>query len=245
MSDVIEQLKKEFQDEVIIRLPLISYNNQMLVKYDEIITKIMEQDLIEKANELLNTQLLKNTGSIISLYILGIFELENGYKESQYFEKLFHIFKNVKNWNMLSSLSRKVLTYNESIIALKYLSMIYVDKPHKENTKQDNDELTDIWERIIRLDKTEAKLAEKLAELKELNDETEGAISYYKVALSRYLYYKEYMKMLHCWRKLVQLNPDDINYFNKNEKVMFKVLPPEEYNKLYEDLYKYYFYIKA
>ena len=131
-------------------------------------------------------------------------------------------------------LCERILEFGENKYALRTLSECY------ENENQESQKF-EIWERLIRVDYEEADIVMAIAEKRESEGETEVAIEYYKKAIHRYIGKKQFTSVRDIWQKLLELSPDDIDFFTNVEKKISQTISPERSSQLLENLYQYYF----
>jgi transcription elongation factor GreA len=143
------------------------------------------------------------------------------------------LFVDNKRWNLVEFLCERILEYGEDKNALRTLANCY---------KNDNRE-ADVWlvyERLIKVDYDEADIVKLIAEKKEADGEAEAAVDYYKKAIHRYINKKLFTNVKEIWSKLVEISPQDIDFFFHVQKKIAAQISSDKAALLLQDLFKYY-----
>jgi Uncharacterized N-terminal domain of the transcription elongation factor GreA len=97
-----------------------------------------------------------------------------------------------------------------------------------------------VWERLVKVDYEEADIAKELAEYYEKQGKTEEAIDYYKKALYRYVNKKLFTNVREIWAKLLELCPEDQDFFLHVQKKVAKNISEDKAALLLQELYQVY-----
>jgi transcription elongation factor GreA len=127
-------------------------------------------------------------------------------------------------------LCERILDFGENKFALRTLAECYVHKNEEEKKYK-------IWERLIKVDYDEAEIVRLLAEKKESESDLSGAVEYYKKALHRYINKKLFANVKDIWTKLLEISPNELDFFFSIEKKIEKNLNAERALSLLELLY--------
>jgi transcription elongation factor GreA-like protein len=146
---------------------------------------------------------------------------------------LVSIFLDNHKWSIVKYLCERILDYGESKFALRTLADCY---------KNDNEEekIYGVWERLVKTDFEEADIAKSLAEYKEKQGNKEEAIDFYKKALHRYINKGNFANVREIWEKLINLYPEDIDFFLHIQKKIAKNISEDKAVILLNELYAKY-----
>ena len=86
----------------------------------------------------------------------------------------------------------------------------------------------------------ETDIVKALAEKYEADGDTEKAVGYYKKAILRYSQKKLYNNMKEIWTKLLEIDPDDLDFFHYFLKKISRTTQPEKIAILMDELYRHY-----
>jgi len=233
MSDIIKKVEDLLNEEKWTRAAITSYSLTNLQTLDELIETIMEEGVLDEVVELCNAHLDHSKNSIIALYLSGILSLTQHTVDDSGMMILINIFSGNHKWNIVEFLCNKILGFGENKHALRTLADCY----ENENAPEKKIEA---WERLIKIDYDEAKIVKNLAEIKEEESNEEQALFYYKKAIHRFINKKLYSSVKEMWHKLIELCPEDLDFFYLIEKKVSQHMDEEKSAMLLEDLYPYY-----
>jgi len=230
MSALESKIADMLNEEKWTRATLNNYSVSQFKELDEILQEIeelqMEADIIQLCKEHLD----HSRNSIIALYLTGILSLKRQQIDDSSMINLIGIFMDNHRWNIVEYLSKAILQYGENKFALKTLEQCF-------NNDNRDDELIDIWERLIRIDYEEAGIVKKLAETYEEKGNEEEAVNYYKKAIHRFISKSQFASVKDIWAKLVEFIPEDYEFFFQVENRAARVFNPEKTIQLLEELY--------
>jgi len=231
-TKVIEEIKDLLNEEKWTRQTIDNYTKKDFVKLDDIIEKSFAENYAEELREECINHLKSSSRSIIALYIAGIISLEEDLVDDTYIYQVIQLFQNNDKYALVEFLAEKVLEYGENKIALEVLKDCY---EYEEN----EEELVKIWERLVRIDHQNGEIPKLLAEKNENEGNLDISIHYYKTAIRRYIKNGNLAQTENLWRKLVDMIPDDIDFFYSIEKDIAKK-SPEKASELLTLLSDYY-----
>ena len=230
MSDLEAKVNGMLNEEQWTRAALSSYTINNFNEFDELLEEVYGSDLEKEVMELCREQLEKNKNSIISLYISGLLTLKHQQLDDSGMIHLINIFVDNHKWNIVEFLCRKVLEFGENKYALRTLEEFY----SKEGR---NEEKFDTWERLINVDYEEAPIVKKLAEKREEEGDTEGAVDYYKKAIHRFISKGQFSVVKEIWAKIIELGEQEYEFLFLIENRVSRVMDGEKAVQLLEDLY--------
>ncbi len=196
---------------------------------EEVFTTGVEDDVVALCDE--HLQHTKN--SIIALYISGVLNLSRQTVDDTNLIMLISIFTDNHKWNIVEYLCQRILEFGENKSALRTLADCY-------NNENQPDRMHEVWERLIRVDYEEADIVKHLAEKKEKEGAAEEAVNYYKKALHRYINKKLFTSIKEIWSKLIQLAPEETEFFYHAEGKIAKAISEDRAVQLLTDLYPYF-----
>ncbi len=206
MSTTLEQVKKLVYTEQWTRADFQSFSKDSFHEANELLKTLSEKEK-ESLFEFAKEHLKNNKHSIYGLYVAGMFRLEQNSIDDMYMMQLINIFIEGKKWDCVETLAKAILTFNNSLNALRVLVSVY------EENKQ-TEKLMPIWEAIIHEDFEEADILVKLASHKAKNNDTiKEAIKDYKKAINRYLLKKDYDNAKNIWKTLLQYDSLDTEFY--------------------------------
>lgn len=209
--DVVQKLSELLNEEKWTRATLNNYIIKNFTDLDQVIAQASKDEKLADIRGLVTEHLTHTPNSIIALYVVGKLNFEEEALDEGHVEKLINLFRDNRRFNIVEFLASETLKYGENRHALKALSQCYSNDNRE-------DELVGVWERLVKIDYDEAELTRKLASIKEKRDQTEEAVDYYKKALLRYLKKGMYNPVEELWLKLIELVPEDLNFFLNTEK---------------------------
>jgi transcription elongation factor GreA len=209
--NVVQRLSELLNEEKWTRATLNNYIIKNFTDLDALIVQGKKGGKLTDIRNLSSEHLNHTPNSIIALYVVGKLNFEEQVLDEGHIEKLINLFIDNKRFNIVEFLAGETLKYGENKYALEALSQCLTNDSRE-------DELIGVWERLIKIDFDEAELTRKLAAIKERKGQNEEAIDYYKKALLRYLKKGMYNPVEEIWLKLIELVPDDLNFFLNTEK---------------------------
>ena len=233
MSDVLEKNVRDiFNEEKWTRAAITNYSINNFKELDSLIEEAKRNHSIDELKELSDAHLSHNKTSITALYISSIIALSKQLLDDSSLVTLVTIFIDNHRMQIVEYLCQRVLEFGDSKFALRTLANCY-----KESGNQD---IYDIWERLVRIDYEEADIPKLLAERYQKNDDIEKTIEYYKKALYRSINRRSYTAVKEVWARLVQLVPQEIDFFYHVQRKIADHFGTERSAALMQDLYDYY-----
>ena len=233
MSDLLEKNVRDiFNEEKWTRAAITNYSINNFKELDSLIEEAKRNHSIDELKELSDAHLSHNKTSITALYISSIIALSKQLLDDSSLVTLVTIFIDNHRMQIVEYLCQRVLEFGDSKFALRTLANCY-----KESGNQD---IYDIWERLVRIDYEEADIPKLLAERYQKNGDIEKTIEYYKKALYRSINRRSYTAVKEVWARLVQLVPQEIDFFYHVQRKIADHFGTERSAALMQDLYDYY-----
>ncbi len=232
-TKLVATVRELLNEEKWTRAALNNYTVNNFRELDDVLTKVLEEDLEDEVSEICEEHLQHTKNSIIALYLAGILRLSRQAVDDGNLVMLINIFSDNHKWGIVEYLAQRILEYGENKYALRTLADCY-------NSENQYDKMYDVWERLIRVDFEEADIVRHLADQREKQEKLDEAVDYYKKALHRYINKKNFNNVKEVWHKLIQFAPEDREFFYHAEGKIAKMVSPDRAIQLLEDLYPHY-----
>ena len=233
MADLMQSIQDMLKEETWTRATISNYTQNNLKELADLVEKARNEGIIKEVHEVCQEHLSHSKDSIIALYICGILDLQNGSLDNSSLVTLVDIFQKNHKENIVTYLCESILADDENNkFALRTLADSYL--------AEGNDKVWELYEKIVRIDFEEADLAKLLAEHYENAGDADNAISYYKKAILRYINANNYNACKEVWSKLVQLMPEEFDFFQNIRRKISKQMGDIKTTTLMQELYNYY-----
>ena len=232
-SEIIERINHLLNEEKWTRAAVSSYTVENFKELDGIIAEITDEETKAEVLRNCDEHLARNRNSISGLYISGIITLSRNQLDDSSMMQLEGLFTEAGKWNVAEYLCNRMLEFGNNKAALKELADCYESEGKEE-------EKVAVWERIIKADTEETDIAKALAEKYESDGDIDMAIEYYKKAIHRYAHKKQYNNVNVIWKKIMEIDPDDIEFFNHFLKKVSRNIPADKLPEFMDTLYQHY-----
>ncbi|MEL3913278.1 transcription elongation factor GreA [Treponema pedis] len=232
MSDIQKQLTEMLNEEKWTRAAIGNYTTKNFEDLYKLVSTARKEDVVNEIKTICDEHLAHTKNSIIALYISSIISLSNQLLDDSTVVSLIEIFIDNHRAQIVEYLCKKFLEYGESKFALRTLAECY--------KTSGNEEIYDIWERLVKADYDEADIAKLLAEKYEKDGNIEKSVEYYKKALYRFINRKQISGIKEMWSKLATLIPDEIDFFFRIQAKISGVMDTGRSSMLMQDIYQYY-----
>ena len=233
MADLMQSIQDMLKEETWTRATISNYTQNNLKELADLVEKAKSEGIIKEVHEICQEHLSHSKDSIIALYICGILDLQNGSLDNSSLVTLVDIFQKNHKENIVTYLCESILEDDENNkFALRTLADSYL--------AEGNDKVWELYEKIVRIDFEEADLAKLLAEHYENAGDADNAISFYKKAILRYINANNHNACKEVWTKLVQLMPEEFDFFQNLRRKISKQMGEQKTPTLMQELYNYY-----
>ncbi len=233
MAELMQSIQDMLKEETWTRATISNYTQNNLKELADLVEKAKSEGIIKEVHEVCQEHLSHSKDSIIALYICGILDLQNGSLDNSALVTLVDIFQKNHKENIVTYLCESILADDENNkFALRTLADSYL--------AEGNEKVWELYEKIVRIDFEEADLAKLLAEHYENAGDTDNAISYYKKAILRYINANNSNACKEVWTKLVQLMPEEFDFFQNLRRKISKQMGDQKTTTLMQELYDYY-----
>lgn len=232
-EELIKNVQDMLKEETWTRAAISSYSKEKLQELAVIVEKARTENCTAEVQAICDEQLTHSKDSIIALYISGMISLQNGTLDNSALVELVDIFQKNHKEAVVEYLCKSILDDDPSNkFALRTLAEFY---------RAAGDEKTwALYAQIVKIDYQEADLAKALAEHCEANGVMEDAVEYYKKAILRYINLGNVAAVKELWTKLVQLIPQEIDFFQLVKRKVSKTLGNDKTAILLQELYNWY-----
>lgn len=232
-EDLVKQVQDMLKEETWTRATISNYTKNNLVELAGIVEKIRAGSCIDEVQKICDEHLTHTKDSIIALYISGMLSLYKGTLDNSALVTLVDIFQKNHKETVVVYLCETILSDDaNNKFALRTLADCY--------RADNNEKVWELYEKIVKLDFEEADLAKALAEHYESEKDTETAVEYYKKALLRCISSKNMNVVKEMWTKLVQLIPQEIDFFMLAKRKVAKTISEDKSAVLMQELYAWY-----
>ena len=232
-ESLINRIGEMLNEEKWTRASLTGYTTSNFHELDELLREAQEQDIQDEVQEICEEHLQVSRDSIIALYLAGTLTLGKRIVDDSNLVVLTNMFVDSAKWNIVQYLCDGILAHGENKFALRTLADTYGKTSDREQQYQ-------VWERLIKVDFDDADTVRSLAEKREEESDLDGALSYYKKALHRYINRRQLAPIKQVWAKVVELQPEDLEGLMQIEARVARALGGDRAISLLEALYPYY-----
>lgn len=229
-ESLMDRIEEMLNEEKWTRASLTGYTTSNFHELDELLREAKEQDIQNELQEICEDHLQVSRDSIIALYLAGTLTLGRRIVDDSNLVVLTNMFVDSAKWNIVQYLCNAILAHGENKFALRTLADTYDKTDDKEHQYQ-------VWERLIKVDFEDADTARALAEKSEEDSDLDGALSYYKKALHRYINRRQHSPIKQVWGKIIELQPDDLEALMQIETRVARALGGDRAISLLEVLY--------
>ena len=230
---LLKNVQELLNEEKWTRATLSNYSTNQFKELDQILKDAKENRAYDDLKQLCDEHLSHTKNSIIALYLSGMIALSRQLIDDAALVSLITIFVDNHKWPIVKYLCERILDYGESKYALRMLSECYRNEENEEAVYS-------VWERLVKVDYEEADIAKDLAEYFEKQGKLEETIDYYKKALHRYVNKKLFTNVREIWAKLLELCPEDLDFFLHVQKKVAKNISEDKAALLLQELFQSY-----
>ena len=232
-KELVDLVQSKLKEDTWTRATISNYTKSNLVELTSIVEKAKNENCIEEIKAVCDEHLSHAKDSITAHYISGMLGLKQGSLDSSSLETLVDIFQNNHKEPIVVYMCETILADDKSNkFALRTLASSY--------EQAGNAEVWEIYERIIKIDLTEAEIAKKLADHYAAEGDNDKANEFYKKALLRFVNNKNINSANEIWLKLVASVPEEIDFFLLVQRKIAKSISADKSALMMQELYDYY-----
>ena len=231
-ENLIQSVQDMLKEETWTRATISNYTQNNLKELADIVEKARNENCVNEILAICEDHLSHTKDSIIALYLSGILSLQRGRLDNTSLETLVDIFQKNHKEAIVAYLCESILEDDSNNkFALRTLAGYYL--------AENNDKVWELYTKLVKIDFQEADLAKALAEHYEGSDD-ELSIEYYKKAVLRYINLGNYNACKDVWSKLVQIIPQEIEFFQLLRRKIIKIFGEIKTTTLMQELYNWY-----
>jgi transcription elongation factor GreA len=229
-EDLIKKVQNILTEEKFTRAALSNYSISQFKDLDTVLKEAEDAHALDEVRTLCDEYLSHSKNSIKALYLSGMIAISRQIIDDAVLVNLVTLFLDNHKWNIVKYLCERMLEKGESKFALRTLADCY-------KNENDDDSVLDVWQRLVKIDFEEADIAKALAEHFEVAGDEEMSIDYYKRALGRYINKGQFAPVREIWQKLIDIRPEEIDFFLSMQGKVAKAISPEKAATLLQDVY--------
>ncbi|MBQ9238617.1 MAG: transcription elongation factor GreA, partial [Treponema sp.] len=241
---LVQSVENMLKEAKWTRSTINNFTVNNLVELGDIVQHARAEHCADTLQSMCDEHLVNNKDSIIALYISGMLSLAKGTLDNSMFISLVDIFEKNHKEALVTHLCETILSEDaNNKFAIRTLAGRY--------RADGNDKAWGLYERLVKLDFEEVDMAKALGEHYEACAAAEAdkdksskllkdAIGCYKKALLRSITAKNNNTIRETWTKLVQLVPQEIDFFTLAKRKIEKNISRERAADLMKDLYAWY-----
>ncbi|MBQ3670996.1 MAG: transcription elongation factor GreA [Treponema sp.] len=227
-EELVQLVQNKLKEDTWTRVGISNYTKNNLIELTEIVEKARESGQTDEVKAICDELLSHTRDSITALYISGMLGLKKGSLDNSNLEELVDIFSNNHKQDVVVYMCETILSDDASnMFALRTLAKSY----------EDGDKKWEIFEKIVKLDFSEAEIAKKLAAHYDEIGDTDKANDFYKKALLRFINTNKPNSVSEMWSKLIERVPDDFDFFMLAERKISSLIGNTKSTDLLSELY--------
>jgi transcription elongation factor GreA-like protein len=227
---MINKISGMLHEEKWTRTALTAYTVNDIKELDQTLAEVKGQDTMEEIKQLAEEHLQESKNSIIALFFQGFISLKLQLLDDSNLFKLINLFKQNQKLGVVEYISQRILDYGEHKLALRTL----IDCLKGEEKAE---EVFPFMERLVKIDMEEADMVLALAYKAEDEGDSEKAVDYFKKAIHRFIFQKNYNKVKEIWSKIVTYEGLSEEYYFQIEQKVARTMGNEKAALLLEELY--------
>jgi transcription elongation factor GreA len=207
------RIQSQFNEEKWTRLSAKDVSISRFKILEQIFDEVKKQNKQDLLRGESRTHLAEYDQSIAAHYFLGMMALEKNIPdEIIHLKTLLDQFQEASKWAVVDYLSEKMLavTKTRTILRARANALEKLGK-HKEAIP--------VLEQLAVLDRKNPDIALKYADAI-INDDLEKGLQFYKQAAEAFARNLQFEKLKTTWNRLIELLPDDFNFYKKIERIL-------------------------
>lgn len=210
---ILEKLNSLFKEELWGRIEPKDVGISKFKILDDLFNGVVSEGIFNDALSECRRHLEEHPKSVCAAYLLGTIGYHTGAIEhTGHLRKLIDLFADNHKWAVVERVAEKILEYGENRVALKALA-ISLERLGK------NKEAIPVWESLLKIDRFDAEVAKKLAYAL-VDEDPDKSIQYMKLSIEGFIKAGEFGEIGPLWNKLVSITEDDIQFFERIERML-------------------------
>jgi len=212
---IFERVSSMFKEEMWGRLDPKDVGISRFRILDDLFNSVVDAGVLEEVRNMCKEHIVSHPDSIVASYLIGL----TGYHldiidDKIEMRKLIEMYQKYHKWVIVELLSEKVLEYGESSFALKALATSLERLGRSK-------EAIPVWENLLKIDRFDAEVAKKLA-VALIDDDKQKSIQYMKLSIEGHIKNGLYDEISDLWNKLVQVSWEDMQFFERIERMLIE-----------------------
>lgn len=212
---LIERVNSMFKEEMWGRLDPKDVGISRFRILDDLFNSIVAAGVVKEVRDICKEHIQPHPDSIVASYLIGL----TGYHldiidDKMEMRRLIDMYQKYHKWVIVELLSEKVLEYGESSFALKSLATSLERLGRSK-------EAIPVWENLLKIDRFDAEVAKKLA-VALIDEDKQKSIQYMKLSIEGHIKNELYDEIADLWNKLVQVSWEDIQFFERIERMLIE-----------------------
>lgn len=212
---LIERVHSMFKEEMWGRLDPKDVGISRFRILDDLFNSVVAAGIVKEVRDICKEHIQNHPDSIVASYLIGL----TGYHldiidDKMEMRRLIDMYQKYHKWVIVELLSEKVLEYGESSFALKSLATSLERLGRSK-------EAIPVWENLLKIDRFDAEVAKKLA-VALIDEDKQKSIQYMKLSIEGHIKNGLYDEISDLWNKLVQVSWEDIQFFERIERMLIE-----------------------
>ncbi|MCX8122996.1 MAG: transcription elongation factor GreA [Spirochaetes bacterium] len=212
---LIERVHSMFKEEMWGRLDPKDVGISRFRILDDLFNSVVAAGIVKEVRDICKEHIQSHPDSIVASYLIGL----TGYHldiidDKMEMRRLIDMYQKYHKWVIVELLSEKVLEYGESSFALKALATSLERLGRSK-------EAIPVWENLLKIDRFDAEVAKKLA-VALIDEDKQKSIQYMKLSIEGHIKNGLYDEITDLWNKLVQVSWEDIQFFERIERMLIE-----------------------
>ncbi len=210
---ILEKLNSLFKEELWGRIEPKDVGISKFKILDDLFNGIVSEGIFQETLDVCKKHLEEHPKSVCAAYLLGTIGYQTGAIEyTVQLRRLIDLFAEHHKWAVVERIAEKILEYGENRVALKSLA-ISLERLGK------NKEAIPVWESLLKIDRFDAEVAKKLAYAL-VDEDNDKSIQYMKLSIEGFIKNGDFSEIQPLWNKLVSITQDDIQFFERIERML-------------------------
>ncbi len=212
---LIERVHSMFKEEMWGRLDPKDVGISRFRILDDLFNSVVAAGIVKEVRDICKEHIQNHPDSIVASYLIGL----TGYHldiidDKMEMRRLIDMYQKYHKWVIVGLLSEKVLEHGESSFALKSLATSLERLGRSK-------EAIPVWENLLKIDRFDAEVAKKLA-VALIDEDKQKSIQYMKLSIEGHIKNGLYDEISDLWNKLVQVSWEDIQFFERIERMLIE-----------------------
>lgn len=226
----ISNFEKHFNELKLLHKHIVDLTRADFEAMSKLVLQAKQEGVIDQAEQLCLDFIKENKDLIIVSYGLALLYYEQEKDGTEVISRLVEKFQDKGKSNIVDYLLDDALKHSQSAGLLKMVAM------HREKMGQ-HDQAIENWKKVIAIDQSDFHIPTKLAKHYEKVD-SEESLNYYQIAFSRSLEQNAKEHALELIRKMISIDPSQIDRHLRNIESISISSSPDEKHDLYAFLLK-------